>query len=602
MSVSSTTSTMSPLPTSVNTAGLAARTIFFDELNWLADPAARSNADKDENGFATLPHDVVRIRILSRVMPEPRLLFLVRPYDACTRTAPYDPTFKAIRNFSLTCKYFHALALLYRRSWPVQVRRYASQLDFSYEMMARLNPNYDAVRNACRKRYGVDPVVFFNSPMPQQAFVNIRLNEDELSPPVHEKLDKFLIPEKSLALRLPELANTACVDQLLQAVLGQLEELEIPENQSEESQEAIAKAFRISPALRHCSIEQCGKQLLDALLELKKLISLKLIEPNFLPSHFDNLTDAKFADKLECFVLTATANEYFQHLFISLPKFAHLLELQLTPLYFGEREAQRLAQAIVSLPMLRNLVLNKIDSSAIGPLALMLRDMHGLRQFSAQGNITSDDAACLLDALSGVPLEQLVLDFKFSDATAKALSVRLLAPECVLCHLELTSALSLEVARELVRGISGNTSLETLILQFPNESYRIGSSSSSSSEDSDADDHLDNPAVAVAHLIAQTISEARGLRYLKVSFKNLEPKQVAAIAAALLLSPTVLELDLHDNPWSKKTSARFLECLKKNFVLLEVQVPDVDKEVSNEIISLLKRNRMRKFDPNISTS
>jgi hypothetical protein len=68
---------------------------------------------------------------------------------------------------------------------------------------------------------------------------------------------------------------------------------------------------------------------------------------------------------------------------------------------------------------------------------------------------------------------------------------------------------------------------------------------------------------ALLDLTAQTISEARGLRYLKVSFKNLEPKQVAAIAAALLLSPTVLELDLHDNPWNAKTSARFLEGLKK---------------------------------------
>ena len=598
---------MSPLPTSVNTTGLAARTIFFDEITWLADPAARANANKDENGFATLPDDVVRIRILSRVMPEPRLLFLVRPYDACTRTAPYEPTLKAIRNFSLACKYFHALALLYRRSWPIQVRRYASQLDFSYEMMARLNPNYDAVRNACRKRYGVDPVVFLKSPIPQQAFVNIRLNEDELSPPVHEKLDKFLIPEKNLALRLPEFASTACVDHLLQTVLGQLEELEISENQSEESQEAIAKAFRSSTVLRHCSIDQCGQQLLYALLELKELVSLKLIKPNFPSSYFGNLIDAKFADKLECFALTAMLNGYFQHLFIILPKFAHLLELQLTPANFDERKAQHLAEAIVSLPMLRNLVLNNIDSSAIGPLASMLRDMQGLRQFSAQGNITSDDAAVLLDALSSVQLEQLVLDFKLADATGKILSARLLAPECVLSHLELTSALSLEVARELMRGISGNTSLETLILQLPSqfrhiESFSSSSSSSSSSEDSDADDRLDNPAVAVANLIAQTISEARGLRYLRVSFKNLEPKQVAAIAAALLLSPTVLELDLQDNPWDDKTSARFLEGLKKNFVLLDVRVPEVKNEVTNEIKSLLKRNRMRKSDPNISTS
>lgn len=585
----------------VNTAGMAARPIFFDELNWLADPAARANANKDGNGFATLPHDVVRIRILSRVMPEPRLLFLVRPYDVCTRTAPYEPTLKAIRHFSLTCKYFHALALLHRRLWPIQVRRYASQLDFDYEMKARPDPAYNAVRDACRKRYGVDPVVFFESQTPQQAFVNIRLNEDELSLPVHEKLDKFLVPEKSLALRLPKFASTACVDTLLQAVFGQLEELEIPEIQSKESQEAIAKAFRRGTVLRHCSIDCCGPRLLDALLDLKELISLKLIEPNFLPSHFDNLTDAKFADKLECFVLTAKLNGYFQRLSVILPKFAHLLELQLTPLNFGEREAQRLAEAIVSLPMLRNLVLNNIDSSAIGLLALMLRDMHGLRQFSVQGNITSDDAACLLDALSGVQLEQLVLNFKLADATAKALSVRLLEPECMLCHLELTSALSIEVARELMRGISGNTSLETLILQLPGENYHIGSSSSSS-EDSDADDHLGNPAVVVANLIAQTISEARGLRYLRVSFKNLEPKQVTAIVAALLLSPTVLELDLHDNPWNPKTSARFLEGLKKNFVLLDVQVPGVENEVSNEIKSLLKRNRMRKSDPNISTS
>jgi hypothetical protein len=301
------------------------------------------------------------------------------------------------------------------------------------------------------------------------------------------------------------------------------------------------------------------------------------------------------------FLLTAIANEYFQRLFIILPKFAHLLELQLTPANFDERKAQHLAEVIVSLPMLRNLVLNKIDSSAIGPLALMLRDMQGLRQFSAQGILTSDDAACLLDALSGVHLEQLVLDFKLAGATAKALSARLLAPECVLCHLELTSALSLEVTRELMRGISGNTSLETLILQFPDEIYRIGSSSSSSSEDSDADDHLDNPAVAVANLIAQTISEARGLRYLRVSFKTLKPKQVAAIAAALLLSPTVLELDLQDNSWDDKTSARLLEGLKKNFVLLDVRVPEVKNEVTNEIKSLLKRNRMGKSDPNIST-
>lgn len=357
----------------------------------------------------------------------------------------------------------------------------------------------------------------------------------------------------------------------------------------------------VSAGRKQWVIRHCGPELLEALLELKELISLKLIDPKFRPSKLDELNEARFFDKIECFALTATLGGYFQLLPAILPKFLHLLELQLAPLNFGEKEAQGLTEAIATLPMLRNLAVKNIDMSAISPLASMLRSMTGLRQFSVQGYIANADAASLLQALSSMQLEQLVLDIPLGDAAAKALSARLSMPECALLHLQMRSALSLPVAQELMRGISGNTSLETLMLKLIRQNYHM-ESSSSSSDDSDSDDHSANPEVRVATLIAKTIPEARGLRRLCISLQGLRPQRVAAIASALLSSPTVLELDLTENNWDAKTSAIFLEGLEKNLVLLDVRVPVVEPEVSKKIGELLQRNRINKSVPDGSIS
>jgi hypothetical protein len=170
-------------------------------------------------------------------------------------------------------------------------------------------------------------------------------------------------------------------------------------------------------------------------------------------------------------------------------------------------------------------------------------------------------------------------------------------PNCSLRYLELQGYWAKEAALAFVQGLSGNRSLDTLIIKMTNPG---GSDSTDGGETDTGEDSVesdkqgqDSPrGDSVVWSIVEAVPTMGALTSLQLSDADLSPNNIAAIGIAALDSSTLLMLSLQENRWDADAAKRFSEALEKNNVLIEVILPSRGGAQFRKKIQLrLEKNR-----------
>ncbi len=194
-------------------------------------------------------------------------------------------------------------------------------------------------------------------------------------------------------------------------------------------------------------------------------------------------------------------------------------------------------------------------------------------------------------------LKRLNLCGHYNVDTGKAFKRWLANPNCSLRYLELEGYWAKEAALTFVQGLSGNRSLNTLIIKM----ISPGGSDSTDGGDTDTSEESvesnkqgqDSPrGSSVVWSIVEAVPTMEALTSLQLSDADLSPENIAAIGIAALDSSSLLMLSLEKNGWNMEAAKRFSEALEKNNVLCEVILPSRGgAHFRGEIQSRLERNR-----------
>lgn len=593
-------------------------------------PTLRSVA----HDISDLPSEVTRL-IFKNFVP-PNTPFLHR-YDAAPFSVIYQPTVITFAKLAQTCKAFQGyVAHLRLDSGLVEFRRQGSRIEFE-NMLKRKNnagqsdtrsklqtidvastsnsstssaaasassttvssattsstgalQNVGDMRKNCQLRYGIDPVVPSMAHTPQRAPVHIMLllsdlRSGELNTHLQKEwqpgkrhlvyIDKLASNEDFETLALVLLEKVAMSDGTLRERAADVEELDINFIEEEIEQLPLAKAIAQCTSLLHLEICNPKLVMLQALISLANLQSLKLRHCNVDGGAFQILANGKFKDTLQCLSVNSIKFEieHLKALRDMARQFTNLRDLRIFPLPNGidSVAADEIAQTLPAFASLDSFSISFVNFNVVTQIMPALQKLEALRQLEfSEIALTGDECAVFFHKLQGLPLlESLFISTPLSQAAASQLRIMLKKNTCCLQHLQLYKCgLDANAATELAAGLKANRSLKSLILR--------GAS-------------LDQ---ASATILGQAVGNHPGLLDVKFLFNNITAGTTFRLLSGALASKSLMALDLASNGWHPEAEQAVLDLLKANTSLIRLVLPNphADKSAREAHAQVLAAN------------